>query len=30
MIDDLFPPDVVGVTDAELGLDDAAMLASLY
>lgn len=30
MIDDLFPTDVVGVTDAELGLDDAALLASLY
>ncbi|MBB1013646.1 4'-phosphopantetheinyl transferase EntD [Dietzia kunjamensis] len=30
MIDDLFPPDVAGVTDAELGLDDAALLASLY
>lgn len=30
MIDDLFPPDVVGVTDAELHLDDAALLASLY
>lgn len=30
MIADLFPPDVVAVTDAELGLDDAALLASLY
>ena len=30
MIGDLFPPDVVGVTDAELGLDDEALLASLH
>ena len=30
MIGDLFPPDVVGVTDGELGMDDAALLASMY
>lgn len=30
MIDDLFPPDVVGVTDAELGMSDAELSASLY
>ena len=30
MIGDLFPPDVVAVTDAELGLDDASLVASLY
>ncbi|MGN0100942.1 MAG: 4'-phosphopantetheinyl transferase [Dietzia sp.] len=30
MIADLFPGDVAVVTDAELGLDDAALLASLF
>lgn len=30
MIGDLFPSDVVAVTDAELGLDEAALVASLY
>ena len=27
---DLFPDDVAVVTDTELGMDDAALLASLY
>lgn len=30
MIRDVLPPDVVTVTDAELGMDDAAVLAALH